>query len=756
MLSSFKATVIRRALTAAPIQSASRSLPTSGVRKASSVAEAGDVDAKAAEEHFGEIKATSMQSAGEGGGKQHMGEARGGQSRVKPSSEKSLDPADDGYGIRWEPLEGCPRPRPTPTSAPTPTITITITITIIRQPAATPTATCASMKDSGNETAGSHIGLHGHKPALQVICLGNSGGPSEENVTGFLVRSVGSEWAKNSLLAVDAGSHLAPITRILERSFPPLSGGGDGRTDSNGRHPLLNGNNSAKEPSPTSTSPSSSIAEDELPEPTVLSSGPFAGLKLPNKSARANALHLLRTYITTYLITHPHLDHLSGFAINTAAFHATSRPKTLAALPSTVNAIKDHIFNDIIWPNLTDEDGGVGFVTFQRLKEGGDVMLGEGEGRGYIDVCDGLGAKAFKVSHGTCTKSPPAHQHRGSIPGLSDSHPPYNGSIQGSSGSQDHGSVAAHRSLSITQLHSTPGTPGGTQRPSFHASHASPSTAAPACESSCVVDSTAFFLRDEHTQREVLIFGDVEPDALSMMPRNKIIWQEAARRIAHRRLGGIFIECSYDDSQPDALLFGHLSPKHLIAELKTLAGFVMQAKEDLAAERASKKRKRSAANGLDNFARNAFPEKERKRSHSLVNRMLQVEDKRRSSAPDGMLPDMSAVVPTSTPPPSDSNNQYDFHDPITHSIESASPKTVSFPSYISGGGDSSGDRKADLPLSGIRVVIIHIKDTMKDGPHVSENILAELQESELRLQAERGLGLGCEFVISQSGESYWF
>lgn len=610
------------------------------------------------------------------------------------------------------------------------------------------------MKDSGNETAGSHIGLHGQKPALQVICLGNSGGPSEENVTGFLVRSVGSEWAKNSLLAVDAGSHFAPITKILEKSFPGVSGGDKSRAGAH-RPSLPNGNGSTKEPSPMSTSPTPSIVEDEPPEPTLLSSGPFAGLKLPNHSARANALHVLRTYIATYLITHPHLDHLSGFAINTAAFHATSRPKTLAALPSTVNAIKDHIFNDIIWPNLTDEDGGVGFVTFQRLKEGGDLMLGEGEGRGYIDVCDGLGAKAFKVSHGTCTKSPPAHQHRGSLAG-SESHPPYNGSIQGTSGSQDHGSgsVAAHRSLSITQLHSAPGTPGGT-RQSFHGSHPSPSAAVPSlqrCESSCVVDSTAFFLRDEHTAREVLIFGDVEPDALSMIPRNSIIWQEAARKIAHKRLGGIFIECSYDDSQPDALLFGHLSPKHLITELKTLAGFVTQAKDDMATEVATRKRKRSTANGLDNFARNAFPEKERKRSRSLANRTVQVDDKRRSSAPDGTMPDMSTSTATSTPPPTDSTNQYEFHDGLTHTIESASPKSVSFPVHISG-GETEG--AGNMPLSGIRVVIIHIKDTLKDGPHVSENILAELQDYEQRLQ-EEGQGLGCEFVISQSGESYWF
>jgi cAMP phosphodiesterase len=102
---------------------------------------------------------------------------------------------------------------------------------------------------------------------------------------------------------------------------------------------------------------------------TTLGEGAFAGLPFPHASARANALHVVREHISTYLITHPHLDHVSGFVINTAAFHNTSRPKRLAALPFTVNAIKTHIFNNIIWPNLTDEEGGVGLVTFQRLAE---------------------------------------------------------------------------------------------------------------------------------------------------------------------------------------------------------------------------------------------------------------------------------------------------------------------------------------------------------------------------------------------------
>ncbi|KAM3422700.1 hypothetical protein BST61_g185 [Cercospora zeina] len=440
------------------------------------------------------------------------------------------------------------------------------------------------MKDTADGGVGTGIGLRGQRPALQVICLGNSGGPSEENVTAFLVRSIASEWTKGSLLAVDAGSHLAPITRILEKHFPTTS--------------RARGSNSSNISAGTQSRSPVDVDMYPKPEPTLLQTGAFAGLKFPNESARANALHVLRTYISTYLITHPHLDHLSGFAINTAAFNGTSRPKTLAALPSTVNAIKQHIFNDVIWPNLTDEDGGVGFVTFQRLKEGGDVMMGEGEGRGYIDVCDGLAARAFKVSHGVCTKSPPSHQHRGSIAGLSDSAPPYNGSIQGI----PHDQITSNRALSMSAMHSQPGTPGSTQRPSFHAHQASPQLRA-ADHDTCVVDSTAFFLRDEDTQREVIIFGDVEPDSLSLTPRNIVVWQEAARKIAQGVLGGIFIECSYDDSQADAILFGHLNPRHLIAELQNLASLVIDAKAMRAAEKAGTKRKRSIPghmpNGLD-------------------------------------------------------------------------------------------------------------------------------------------------------------
>lgn len=600
------------------------------------------------------------------------------------------------------------------------------------------------MKDGQDETVGFNTGLYGHKPALQVTCLGSGGGPSEENVTGFLVRSTASGWAKGNLLAVDAGSHLAPIVKILERDFPSISApsaANGGHNGGNGVH--ATGSSGGLSRTSLSPSPDDEIEEPE-PEIVQLADGPFIGLKLERSSARANALQVIRNHVSTYLITHPHLDHLSGFTINTAAFHATSRPKTLAALPSTVEAVKHHIFNDIIWPNLTDEDGGVGFVTFQRLKEGGDAMVGEGEGRGYIEVSDGLGVKAFKVSHGTCTKSPPSHRHRGSIAGLSDAQPPYSGSIQGEP------TPSMPRTVSMSQ-YSAPGTPGVTPRQSFYNNNQPSPRLSAADQNACVVDSTAFFVRDVETHREVLIFGDVEPDSISLNPRTHIVWQEAARKIAHGLLGGIFIECSYDDSQADSLLFGHLNPRHLIAELQTLASMVIDARIAVQHEKGNRKRKRSAHNGVDAVVRHAIGENDRKRSRSLASRTV-AKDQRRSSVPDHSMPDGHTQDPPS--PVGDSLDQIQrMHAGVSHHghDELVSPKAVRAPPSLS----AAVSAVAEPPLTGIKVVIIHVKDTMKDGPHVRDNILAQLQDYERRLH-ENDHDLGCEFVISQSGESYWF
>jgi cAMP phosphodiesterase len=534
---------------------------------------------------------------------------------------------------------------------------------------------------------------------------GSGGGPSEDNVTGLLVRSMATDWARGSLLAVDAGSHLAAITRIFEKNLPNQA------PAPHQPPPPPQTTNLDGASSPTSSSPPTRnpIHAKPLPEPIVLDSGPFAGLSLPHASARANAAHVVRAHVSTYLITHPHLDHLSGFAINTAAFHATSRPKRLAALPFTVEAIKKHIFNDVIWPNLTDEDGGVGFVTFQRLREGGDLIVGMGEGRGYIEVCDGLGVKGFKVSHGNCMKDPlPTRSQRGSLGSISE---------------PDYSTFRVHdnnRNLSIPHMFGnsngmeTPGQPGYFTPALYGRSFTSDPTPLHS-----VVDSTAFFIRDYQTSKEVLIFGDVEPDSLSRVPRLAGIWAEAAPKIAEGILSGIFIECSYDDSQPDAVLFGHLAPRHVVAEMRTLAQMVKDEKASRALDRAQRKRKRSS-NSLNVTMEDASDNK--KRSKSVVGRSCSLQP-RHGSLPLA-VPEEEAQAVTS-----------DYNMMATE-------RNTPVP--------------ADAPLQGVKVVLIHIKDTMEDGPHVGERILEQLHDHADALYFEGFGKLGCEFVISQSGQDYFF
>ncbi|KDQ13130.1 hypothetical protein BOTBODRAFT_395355 [Botryobasidium botryosum FD-172 SS1] len=86
-----------------------------------------------------------------------------------------------------------------------------------------------------------------------------------------------------------------------------------------------------------------------------------------------------------------------------------------------------------------------------------------------------------------------------------------------------------------------------------------------------VYDSSAFFVRNDTTSREFLFFGDVEPDSISAKPRTRNVWRVAARKILASQLDTIFLECSWKNGRPRELLFGHLSPAHVVEELSALA-----------------------------------------------------------------------------------------------------------------------------------------------------------------------------------------
>ncbi|OAA56486.1 Cyclic-AMP phosphodiesterase, class-II [Cordyceps fumosorosea ARSEF 2679] len=531
-------------------------------------------------------------------------------------------------------------------------------------------------------------------PSLQVIVLGSGGGPQESNVTAFLVRSLEQDWRKGSIVAVDAGVHLSAITRLIEEAMPSPA------------------------PSP----------------PFTLTTGPFTGLRLPHATAAANAAHVARALVDTYLVTHPHLDHIAGLVINTAGLPGT-RPKKLAALPSTIQALKAHVFNNVIWPNLSDESNGAGLLTYLRLVEGGSPALGDGDTKGYLEVCDGLQVKTWSVSHGHCLEK---HSHRGST--ASDPSTRY--------GSHDAASShhctprrdtygMAHHHTPMSRAHSLANQGGGfiggnSPRPPPPSSHETAEQ-----QRVCVYDSSAYFIQEQATRREILIFGDVEPDSLSLSPRNLPVWQEAAPKIASGALAAIFIECSYDDAQSDDRLYGHLKPVFLIEELRTLAAEVEMARKLRALE--SRKRKRASVS--DGAAGR------RQTSATTSRKPLTAED---PVSPKSLKPILRANTTDMVMKTGEDGTETPHLATPTEemSLQDADVGIMSLPPSVTNPVSSSSSSSAK-PLRGLKVVIIHVKETLADGPERGDVILQQLQEHEEEAQ------LGCEFIVSKSGQSFY-
>ena len=564
------------------------------------------------------------------------------------------------------------------------------------------------------------------------------------------------------MIAVDAGVHLASIVSILQKQMPLYS----------------------KEKPPAGYM-------------KVLEEGPFAGVKCPGYSARANALHIFRELMHAFLITHPHLDHLAAMGINTPALEYGREAKTIVALDATIEAIKTHIFNDSIWPNLSDEGSGVGFVTYRRLKEGGNNRLGSGDARGYVRVCDSLATLCMGVTHGKCKSKPIiAPHHRTESAGWHDGYAfP---SQRRLSRMSDHESYfAAVHNLSHSVSTSAINLPRGQTTPGYSTLH-TPDLSAIDADHIEPVKSSAFFILNEETNDEILIFGDIEPDAVSVSPQNYKVWRVAAPKIAAGTLKAIFIECSYDDSVRDVDLYGHLCPRHLIQELLFLAREVADIKgakqvdapvqtteNKRAAEPTSpvdsgRKRKKPNGAGADVDGTIESPSADETKGYVGT----RSSGKRRSSVPKGLtipgnvspmslrgsspsrIPQASKHVhfsgsrvntqvsnqaTTSSSPQTQSwrspQSQYGYPPPAQALFAAMHAPAMQAPP-IDTSGDSRIERTPDA-MEGLTVHIIHVKDTLTDGPSPGEIILAQLRQ-----QAEEA-GLACEFDVTDFGESIW-
>ncbi len=86
------------------------------------------------------------------------------------------------------------------------------------------------------------------------------------------------------------------------------------------------------------------------------------------------------------------------------------------------------------------------------------------------------------------------------------------------------------------------------------------------------VESTALLFKGP--RRSVAVLGDTGPDEVEGSDKLALLWERLAPEVRDGRLAAIVMEASYPNAQPDGMLFGHLTPKWLLAELTRLATIV--------------------------------------------------------------------------------------------------------------------------------------------------------------------------------------
>jgi cAMP phosphodiesterase len=130
-----------------------------------------------------------------------------------------------------------------------------------------------------------------HTEGFQIVVLGCTGGPRENNLSGYLMSPLESqEW-----IVLDAGSLISGIDCAL--------------------------------------------AKDSLKDVHFSS------------SALVPAGEMLTGHVRCFLISHAHLDHIAGLVLNSQA----DGKKSILGIAPTIDNIRDHIFNGRIWPNYGNE-----------------------------------------------------------------------------------------------------------------------------------------------------------------------------------------------------------------------------------------------------------------------------------------------------------------------------------------------------------------------------------------------------------------
>lgn len=174
--------------------------------------------------------------------------------------------------------------------------------------------------------------------SFEITFLGSSGGPLEGTTCAILIKPSDTTYHEilqdpsrlDRLLCIDAGAGLSSLTEIIYNEV------------------YLN-------------QPCSKLTKiyynDSMPNIedycSTTTTTPFACLADSLISLPFKISQLIFSCIKSYLITHPHLDHISALVINSAGF-SQANPRSIYGSNTTMRSLQKYIFNGIIWPNMPE------------------------------------------------------------------------------------------------------------------------------------------------------------------------------------------------------------------------------------------------------------------------------------------------------------------------------------------------------------------------------------------------------------------
>ena len=82
-------------------------------------------------------------------------------------------------------------------------------------------------------------------------------------------------------------------------------------------------------------------------------------------------------------------------------------------------------------------------------------------------------------------------------------------------------------------------------------------------------ESTAFLIR--HAENYILYLGDTGADTIEGSDNLERLWRAIGPLIAAGKVKAIFVEVSFANARPEQLLFGHLTPRLLMDEMRKLS-----------------------------------------------------------------------------------------------------------------------------------------------------------------------------------------